>query len=146
MTGWQLDLAFQDRGIVLVVGHEPAFPQPDADTGRMRHEFDSLNHFPANRDRFWDLMNAYGVAAYFCGHTHNYSAVQVEGVWQLDSGHTHGVADPGAPSDFIVIEISSSEVAYQPYRDDRNGGAYTLQDQGILAGYVYLPYVVKSSP
>ena len=94
------DLAFQDRGIVLVVGHEPGLPQPDADTGRMRHEFDSLNQFPANRDRFWDLMNAYGVAAYFCGHTHNYSAVQVEGVWQLDSGHARGVADLGAPSGF----------------------------------------------
>ena len=47
---------------------------------------------------------------------------------------------------FIVIEISSLEVAYQAYWDDRNGGAYALQDQGILAGYVYLPYVVKSSP
>jgi len=28
----------------------------------------------------------YGVAAYICGHPHNHSVINIDGVWQIDAG------------------------------------------------------------
>lgn len=36
------------------------------------------------KDKFWDLLKKHKVVAYFCGHTHHYSAVNVEGVWEIN--------------------------------------------------------------
>ena len=99
------DLAATDKEHIFIFGHEPAYPQPDADNGRVRHMEDSLNKYPANRDRFWNLLREAGVVGYFCGHTHNYSAVKIDGVWQLDSGHARGQGDTGAPSTFLMVQV-----------------------------------------
>ena len=56
------DLAATQQPIRFVVGHEPAYPQPDAATGRMRHLGDSLDQSPEHRDRFWDLLVEHQVA------------------------------------------------------------------------------------
>jgi len=117
---------------IFVFGHEPAFPQPDADNGRIRHVGESLDQYPDDRDRFWDLLHTRGVAAYLCGHTHNYSAVEVNGVWQLDAGHARGLGDTGARSTFLVIRVASGMVTYETYRDDANGGLYAQRDGGRL--------------
>ncbi len=45
--------------------HEPAYPDD-------RHVGDSLDKYPANRDAFVTMLDARGVAALFCGHTHYY--------------------------------------------------------------------------
>lgn len=127
------DLSTTDREHIFVFGHEPAYPQPDADSGRLRHLGDSLDAHPANRDRFWALLKDKGVIAYICGHTHNYSAVNVGGVWQLDTGHARGIADTGAPSTFILVHVEGGVVTFEAYRDDANGGSYTLAHSGILA-------------
>ena len=119
---------------IFVFGHEPAYPQPDADNGRERHLDDSLNKYPVNRDRFWNLLRNEGVTAYICGHTHNYSLVNVGGVWQLDAGHARGEGDPGAPSTFALIRIDGPIVTYETYRDDTEGGPYTLMHTGLLEG------------
>ena len=58
------DLATTAKEHIFVFGHEPAYPQPDADNGRARHMDDSLNAHPANRDRFWNLLKNAGVVAY----------------------------------------------------------------------------------
>lgn len=128
------DLSSTDKPHVFVVGHEPAYPQPDADSGRLRHLGESLDKYPANRDRFWNLLRNEGVLAYICGHTHNYSAVQLDGVWQLDAGHARGLGDTGARSTFIVIHVDGEWVTFETYRDDYNGGPYSLADTGVLAG------------
>ena len=75
------DLTQTKQPLKFVFGHEPAYPQPDMETGRTKHSTDSLNFYPANRDRFWELLKEQGVLAYFCGHTHSYSHMQIEGVW-----------------------------------------------------------------
>ncbi|MBN2149612.1 MAG: metallophosphoesterase [Anaerolineales bacterium] len=138
------DLEATNQDLVFVFGHEPAFPQPDADNGRLRHEYDSLNQFPDNRDRFWSLLQDYRVAAYICGHTHNYSAVKIDGVWQLDAGHSRGLGDTGARSTFILVYVQDGIVTYDTYRDDAAGGAYLLMDHGLLAGLLtYLPFMVN---
>jgi hypothetical protein len=111
------DLTLNTKPIVFVVGHEPAYPQPDAESGRVRHIDDSLNYFEfeSNRDRFWQTLASNGVTAYICGHTHNYSAVKIdaagvvdgagESVWQIDVGHARGYGDTGARSTFIMFYV-----------------------------------------
>ena len=126
------DLATTDKEHVFVFGHEPAFPQADADNGRERHMGDSLNQHPKNRDRFWRLLSDSGVTAYFCGHTHNYSAIQLDGVWQIDVGHSRGMGDTGARSTFVLVHVDHERVTWETYRDDGNGGAYTLSHGGTL--------------
>jgi len=138
------DLAATDKPHIFVFGHEPAYPQPDADTGRVRHMEDSLNAHLVRRDRFWNLLRERGVRAYICGHTHNYSAVQVDGVWQLDAGHARGIGDTGAPSTFILVRVDGPSVVFETYRD-YVGGAYTLAYTGVLAApfTLYLPSVMN---
>ncbi len=137
------DLNATQMAHIFIIGHEPAYPQPDADNGRLRHALDSLNLHAVHRDRFWDLLKARGVMAYICGHTHNYSLVRIDGVWQLDVGHARGLGDPGARSTFSYIHTNGAVVTYETYRDDANGGPYTLRYAGILVGEsTYLPLVL----
>jgi hypothetical protein len=130
------DLSNTAQTHTFVFGHEPAYPQPDADNGRLRHESDSLNAHPANRDRFWSLLRDEGVVAYICGHTHNYSAVQIDGVWQLDAGHARGLGDTDAPSTFILVHVNGDLVTFETYRDDASGGSYALAHSGVLTAPV----------
>lgn len=115
------DLANTVKEHLFVFGHEPAYPQPDEDNGRERHMYDSLNTHPENRDRFWALLRQSDVAAYFCGHTHNFSAVKLDGIWQIDSGHGRGEGDMGAPSTFVKIHVSGKNVSLTAYRDNHDG-------------------------
>jgi len=110
------DLAATDKPHVFVVGHEPAFPQPDAHSGRLRHRGDSLDQYPVDRDRFWSLLVEEGVTAYVCGHTHGYSATRIDGVWQLDVGHSAGMGDSGSRSTFVRVTVDGDLVAYETYR------------------------------
>jgi hypothetical protein len=137
------DLAANSLPFVFVIGHEPAYPRPDEDTGRERHMLDSLNQHEANRDRFWNLLVAEGVTAYLCGHTHNYSAVRIDengviggaGVWQIDAGHARGVGDTGSPSTFVRVIVGSGQVTYQTYRtmNPDDYCEYTLTDEWTTA-------------
>jgi predicted phosphodiesterase len=141
------DLDGTDREHIFVFGHEPAYPQPDADNRRKRHMADSLNQYPAHRDRFWNLLEDEGVVAYICGHTHNYSTFYKDGVWQLDAGHARGLGDTGARSTFILIHVDGPVVEYETHRDNYDGGPYVLAHQGILAGKrFYLPLMMQAHP
>ncbi len=129
------DLSRTDRMHVFVFGHEPAYPQPDVENGRARHMDDSLNAYSIHRDRFWTLLKEEGVVAYFCGHTHNYSAVNVDGVWQVDAGHARGAGDIEAPSTFVIVHVDGPTVTFDTYRDAHDG-AYDYDDttyHGALA-------------
>ena len=65
--------------------------------------------------------------------------VEIDGVWQLDAGHARGKGDTGARSTFIVINVDANGVTFKTYRDDADGGSYTLAHTGTLrecaAGY-----------
>lgn len=141
------DLNSTDRPYVFVFGHEPAYPQPDADNGRARHMTDSLNKYPTNRDRFWNLLRGEAVVAYICGHTHNYSAIKMDGVWQLDAGHARGLGDTGAQSTFILIHVNGDLATFETFRDDADGGLYVLAHRGTLAEtHLCLPIVARVYP
>jgi predicted phosphodiesterase len=82
--------------------------------------------------------------AYICGHTHNYSLTWIDGVWQLDAGHARGLGDTGAPSTFVLLQVSGAQITYRTYRDDSSGGAYSLRHAGALAGpVVFLPLLLR---
>jgi hypothetical protein len=138
------DLDDTSLNYIFVFGHEPAYPQPDADNGRLRHEDDSLNLHSVNRDRFWNLLKSERITAYICGHTHNFSAVMIDGVWQLDAGHARGLGDVGARSTFLLVHVDGPVVKFEAYRDDSNGGEYTLMHLGVLEGFKFhFPFVSK---
>jgi len=94
----------------------------------------SLDQHPANSHRFWNLPREKGVVAYICGHTHNYSAVRIDGEWQPDAGHARGMADTRARSTFILIHVDSGLVSFQTYRDDADSAPYALTDTAVLKG------------
>jgi predicted phosphodiesterase len=119
------DLEENKKPIVLVFGHEPAYPQPDEESGRLRHENDSLNAYSAHRDRFWSTLENYGVLAYICGHTHNFSIVNIDGIWQIDAGHARGTGDTGARSTFILFTVWNDGSVYSSaFRLDLNSNEY----------------------
>jgi len=126
------DLAATDKKRILVFGHEPAFPQPDQDSGRMRVLLSSLDKYPQNRDRFWELLRHYHVDAYVCGHSHNSSLVNINGVWQLDSGHAFGIYDLGSMSTYTMIYSGPDSIDYSVHRGSGYGGIYTLTASGML--------------
>jgi hypothetical protein len=127
------DLNATDKAHIFVFGHEPAYPQPDADNGVLRHKGDSLDKYTAHRDRFWNLLKSKNVVAYIHGHTHSYSAVNINGVWEIDSGHSMGLGWTQTRSTFIMIHVDGDVVTYETYRVSYNGGPYALAHSGTLA-------------
>jgi hypothetical protein len=109
------DLAASSAPWKIVFGHEPAYPQPDEDWGDARHVGNSLDKYPANRDAFWDLLEANGVVAYICGHTHRASHYQptTSSVWQIDVGEARGIGKYGT---FLIVEADYTEITFNLYR------------------------------
>ncbi len=122
----QNDLKQNNKPFIFVFGHEPLISIPDYENGRHRHKGDNLDNHPKNNHRFQQLLKKYGVTAYICGHTHNVSYTKINGLWQLDAGHSRGIGDRGAPSSFLKFLVGKKMCKVQIYRDDANGGAYRL--------------------
>jgi predicted phosphodiesterase len=97
------------------------------DTGRQRHENDSVSANAGHLERFIDLLKQYHVKAYICGHTHDSSVVKVKGIWQADSGHARGGGDKGAPSTFLKFRVSDVQAWVDVYRADPDGVKYQLR-------------------
>jgi len=127
------DLSTNTKPVIIVFGHEPAYPKPDKESGRTRHTEDSLNKYTANRDRFWSALASYGVKAYICGHTHNYSAVLINGVWQIDVGHARGTGDTGSRSTFVMFYVmENGDVWFYTYRLNTDENRWELNEYSGL--------------
>lgn len=87
------DLKKNTKPYVFVIGHEPLIAMPDMANGRIRHVGDSLDKYPREAFKFHQLMMKYNVVAYICGHTHNTSYSNINGLWQFDCGHARGIED-----------------------------------------------------
>ncbi len=125
------DLAATQQTHIFVVGHEPAFPQTDAETGIVRHYGESLDQYPAARDRFWQLLQTQHVLAYVHGHTHGYSITNYGGVWQVDAGHAYIMGAAPSPGTFILMHILGDQVRFETYRG-KPGHTMQLFEQGSL--------------
>lgn len=85
------DLAVTNKKHIIISGHEPIIPMPDMNNGRRRHVGDSLDQYPKESFKFYQIMMKYNVLAYLNGHTHNTSYAKINGIWQIDCGHARGV-------------------------------------------------------
>jgi len=83
----QLDLMATDKLHKFVFAHEHAYP-PQGST------HSSLEKYPADRDAFWNILLAYHVDAYICGHIH---------LWNRDFFISSGYGNP--PADTSVKQI-----------------------------------------
>ena len=121
------DLADTRQPLIWIIGHKPIQSVPDMDSGRERHDGDSISSDPAHFDHFIQLLKKYHVRAYICGHTHNCSVAKVHGVWQADSGHARGAGDPGSPSTFLKFRVAGTNAWVDIYRSNTNGVEYKLE-------------------
>ncbi len=87
------DLKNNKKPYIFVIGHEPLIAMPDLSNGRIRHVGDSLDQYPRKAYKFYKLLMEYNVVAYLCGHTHNTSYSNINGLWQFDCGHARGTED-----------------------------------------------------
>ncbi|MHC4595264.1 MAG: metallophosphoesterase family protein [Planctomycetota bacterium] len=107
------DLEANTKPVVFIFGHEPAYPE-------YRHVGDSLDQYPAHRDRFWKLLNDEQVIAYFCCHTHHYYAKRVDGdwatfTWQVDVGNAGNPAAEASQT-FMDVTVTNTEVIFNTWQ------------------------------
>jgi predicted phosphodiesterase len=126
------DLSETHQPLIWVTGHKPIKSFPDMDSGRVRHDGDSISANAAHRERFVQILKQHHACAYICGHTHNTSIEQIEGLWQLDSGHARGAGDTGSPSTFLKVRINRTKAWVDVYRSDPKGVDYRLEKTQAL--------------
>lgn len=120
------DLENNSKPFVFVFGHEPIVSIPDVDSGRHRHKGDNLDEHPNHNHRFQLLLRKHTVTAYVCGHTHDFSSAKINGIWQIDSGHSRGIGDKGAKSTFLKFNIGRTQCSVDVYRSNSNCEEYAL--------------------
>jgi len=106
------DLKSNNKQFCFVIGHEPINPQPDMESGRVRHRGDSLDQYPISTMKFFQLLKKYNIKAYIHGHNHSTSIVKLNGVWMLDAGHAKGTEEvfPEALINLINQKIEAGKV------------------------------------
>lgn len=120
----QADLMANTRKWVFVLGHEPAYPQPDMHWGDARHVGDSLDQYPENRDAFWGMLQSHYVATYLTAHSHRYSRFWRDSVWQVDTGEARGAGYYGT---FVRLLVGEAKLVLHIYRS-LDTGAFHLVD------------------
>jgi UDP-2,3-diacylglucosamine pyrophosphatase LpxH len=97
------DLAKTQKENIFVFAHQPVWKcknAHDAVNASLEKYFknrsgefgaDSLTWFEKEftskiktREEFWNLLKENNVVAYFCGHTHHYTANNIDGVWEIN--------------------------------------------------------------
>lgn len=122
---------------VFIFSHIPAF------NDNRKKPLSYLVVDKATRDKFWSMLEDYDVMAYFCGHSHNYSAYLVgpntitgvdtwdheskwdrkNNVWHIETGqgtlHNWGLGDPDQPAyeTFINVDVQEDVVILDVYQN-----------------------------
>ncbi|HOT77672.1 MAG TPA: metallophosphoesterase [Candidatus Wallbacteria bacterium] len=108
---------------VFVFGHSPAYPVGS-------HIGSALDKYPAQRDKFWSLLNKYRVDAYFCGHEHLYDRQRINNVFQIINGSCgapiKSKVGRGGTEDFsgsffhhVLVNISGPDVTFSTYDENK---------------------------
>ncbi len=118
------DLNANAKPAVFIIGHEPAFPEN-------RHVGDSLDAYPEERDRFWNLLNERQVLAYICGHTHVYSTYSdaTGPTIQIDLGNAGNPSITGNPQTFVIFDVTDQQVdayVYDGFQDEPYSGGFSF--------------------
>lgn len=118
------DLEANNKSFVFVFGHEPLISLPDFDNGRHRHRGDNLDAHPENNHRFAKLLRQHHITAYINGHTHTFSYAKINGIWQIDAGHSRGRGDMGTRSTFLKVCVGIDNCWIEVYRLDHSKNTY----------------------
>jgi len=127
------DLKASTKPWKLVVGHCPAFPQPDKDWDTSRHAATASPVLEEAWKAFWTVLEDQGVAAYVCAHTHRYSRYQPQGskVWQIDVAQARG--DKSWKYDaFVIVSADAQALKFETYRNLKKGGRFEVSDALLL--------------
>jgi Icc protein len=114
--GDQLDWLEQDlkankQPYTFVFSHDPAFPVGP-------HAGSSLDAYPKDRDKMWQLFQTYKVTAFICGHEHLYNRSQQGGLTQLVIGTSGSAIYGGYGGEFYhygVFNVAQDGVAVKIY-------------------------------
>jgi 3',5'-cyclic AMP phosphodiesterase CpdA len=98
----------------IVFSHAPAYPVGP-------HVGSSLDVYPEERDRLWQLLRDYKVTAYIAGHEHLYNHQEIEGVPQVIVGTSGSWPYSGFGGDFfhyLVAEVGPDALSMVVYDQD----------------------------
>jgi hypothetical protein len=88
----------------IVFSHDPAYPVGP-------HIGSSLDAYPHDRDRLWQLLRDYQVTAYIAGHEHLYNHQQIDGVHQVIAGTSGSFVYTGYGGEFYHYLVGEVGVA-----------------------------------
>jgi hypothetical protein len=95
--------------------HEGAFPEPYS-----RHNGDSMDKYPVQRDKFWNILAKYDATATFVGHDHTASHV-----WARDTLGDEGAVlelEPGyvdTSQKCFIVEVDTGIATFKKYNRPR---------------------------
>ena len=95
----------------IVFTHDPAYPAGP-------HVGSSLDVYPDERDRLWQLLRDYKATAYIAGHEHLYNHRAIEGVHQIIAGTSGSSPYRGYGGDFyhyLVGEVTADGITIVVY-------------------------------
>jgi 3',5'-cyclic-AMP phosphodiesterase len=95
----------------IVFSHDPAYPVGP-------HIGSSLDAYPQDRDRLWQLLRDYKVTAYIAGHEHLYNHQQIDGVHQVIAGTSGSFIYTGYGGEFyhyLVGEVGAEGITLVAY-------------------------------
>ena len=127
------DLAANRRPFVFVFGHEPAYPE-------LRHQDNSLNRYPDNRDAFWHVLARHHVQAFICGHVHYYYKGQHDGVWEISDGNA-GNGDKVHYQSYLDVIVGPAQAIIKVWQNDADGSTVWH-----LADTIMLPAATPGVP
>ncbi len=105
------DLKANKQPFTFVFSHDPAFPVGP-------HAGSSLDAYPKDRDKMWQLLQTYKVTAFICGHEHLYNRSQQGGLTQLVIGTSGSAIYGGYGGEFYhygVFNVAQDGVAVKIY-------------------------------
>lgn len=109
------DLKKANNKNIFVFNHDPAFPV-------LIHHYKSLDKYPEERDKFWDILVKYNIKAYFCGHEHLYNCRIINGIPQIIIGGAGAPLYRGGGGEFFhyaVVDVGKDTLKISIY--DENG-------------------------
>ncbi len=114
--GWlEAQLRDNPNRYTIVFSHDPAYPVGP-------HVGSSLDAYPQDRDRLWQLLRDYRVSAYIAGHEHLYNHQRIDGVDQIVAGTSGSAIYGGYGGEFyhyLVGEVGADGITITVY--DRQG-------------------------
>lgn len=130
------DLNRTTKEHIIVIGSKAAYVQPDMDANITLNQGTNLDKYTTNRNRFWQLLKNENVLAYVCSGTNTHAITLIDGVYQIQVGHSEGDTSLlQTKSTFCMLDITQTNVSVRSLRLDNESGLYNLTATTPLRNY-----------